>query len=673
MAPQGKYRNLTNLELTALEQQGCRTDGGDWTNVLVADRFDTRRVINVRFEGRVRVGALDGITMGADAKPACIENACLVGCEVGDNARIRNVGVRIANYAIGDGACIENVGTMETRPAARFGNGVEVPVLNEGGGRDVAMFDELSSQFAHMLCLHRFRPKLIGRLQQMARAAAERAQSDTGRVGEGASVVSVGEIVDVRIGPYAKVHGAASLVNGTILSHREAPTHVGSGVHATGFIIAEGAQVTGGAMLAATYVGQGSRVGRQFSAEGCLLFANCEAFHGEACSVFAGPFTVTHHKSTLLIAGMFSFYNAGSGTNQSNHMYKLGPVHEGRLERGSKTGSFSYMMWPCRVGPFSVVLGKHTRTFDSADLPFSHIEAMPDGRCSLVPGFNLSTVGTVRDGAKWPTRDRRKGPVRRDHLSFDVFSPYTAGRMLRGMALLKKFQEQTDRSVAAVAIGGAEVKRVFLRTGQKYYRRATLMYLTEKIVARVQAAIVNGARSIAEAVRSDDGAVYSETWVDVGGQMMASARLQQLVDRVEQETVADINALDAELDRIDKAYRADEWVWVKQAYHELTGTDLDAADVDAIAAAADTLLATRREFLEAVLVDAVKEFDSLSRVGFGTDGGDEDADADFQAVRGNYDANAFVVQMRDEIQSLSTRVAAFKEMLGRAIEARGER
>ena len=45
---------------------------------------------------------------------------------------------------------------------------------------------------------------------------------------------------------------------------------------------------------------------------------------------------MTHHKSTLLIAGMFSFMNAGSGSNQSNHMYKLGPIHQGAMERGAK-------------------------------------------------------------------------------------------------------------------------------------------------------------------------------------------------------------------------------------------------------------------------------------------------------------------------------------------------
>ena len=203
--------------------------------------------------------------------------------------------------------------------------------------------------------------------------------------------------------------GTTQLENGTVLSNEGAPTMVGVDVQADDFIIAEGSQVTGGAVISRTFVGQGCKIGRQFSAEGSLFFANCEGLHGEACSVFAGPYTVTHHKSTLLIAGLFSFYNAGSGTNQSNHLYKLGPVHEGKLERGCKTGSFSYMMWPCRVGPFSVVLGKHTRTFDTADFPFSYIEATPDGRCLMTPGFNFTTVGTVRDGANGPTATGAQG------------------------------------------------------------------------------------------------------------------------------------------------------------------------------------------------------------------------------------------------------------------------
>ncbi|MHB8974658.1 MAG: DUF4954 family protein [Pirellulaceae bacterium] len=659
------YRALSNRDIELLERCGCTAEGNDWTRVQVTDPFDPARIVATHFGGQVQIGALTGVTHTSPAKPSAIQHACLIDCVVGDHVRIVNVGVHICNYDIGAGASIENIGTLEARTGAdgaKFGNGVEIEVLNEGGGREVILFNELSSQFAHLLCLHRYRPRFIARLREIAEQSARRAHTGRGRIGVGASIRSVTEMIDVHVGPAAIVNGATSLVNGSILSSPEAPTLVGPGVQADSFIIAEGARVTGGALVAKSYIGQGTQVGRQFSAEGSLLFANCEAFHGEACSVFAGPYTVTHHKGSLLIAGLFSFYNAGSGTNQSNHMYKLGPVHEGRVERGAKTGSFSYMMWPCRVGPFCVVLGKHTRAFDTADFPFSHIEALPDGRCSLIPGFNLTTVGTVRDGAKWPTRDRRQGPVKRDRLSFDVFSPYTVGRMLRGMEILHDFQQKTDRSVGTVAIGGAEVKRVFLRTGLKIYRRGALMYLTEKIVARLERAWQAGPGPWAAALGSAPDAVFSSQWVDVGGLLMPAARLETLVNAVENGS-ADLVVFNTQLDQIQTHYAEDEWVWVKWAYQQLTEVNLDTAGSQELLEVADTLLSNRKEFLEAVLADAVKEFDRHSAIGFGTDGPPEALDGDFQAVRGDYDTNKFVLQLRSEIEQLGQRVEQFRRRI----------
>ncbi len=40
--------------------------------------------------------------------------------------------------------------------------------------------------------------------------------------------------------------------------------------------------------------------------------------------------------------------------------------------------------------------------------------------------MNFFTVGTLRDGEKWPNRDRRKNTDKLDLLIFDVLSPYTA-------------------------------------------------------------------------------------------------------------------------------------------------------------------------------------------------------------------------------------------------------
>ncbi len=660
MTQANNYRPLTTEQVETLTAQGCSC--ADWSAVQVTGEFRAVRVRNTHFAGEVKLGANDGSVVGSGGveKICGVFNAYLHNCTLADGVRIANVGGHIANYDIGPGTCVEDVGTVETRPGATFGNGVEIEPLNEGGGREILLFSHLDSQFAHLMCLHQYRPKLIDRLTAIANAEAAKVRSDRGTIGATATVRHVRTLVDVNVGDHAVVEGAAALVSGTVLSSADAPTTIGTDVQADDFIIAEGTQVTGGAILCKTLVGQGCRIGRQFSSEGSVFFANCEGFHGEACSVFAGPYTVTHHKSTLLIAGLFSFYNAGSGTNQSNHLYKLGPVHEGKLERGCKTGSFSYMMWPCRVGPFSVVLGKHTRTFDTADFPFSYLEATSEGRCLMTPGFNLTTVGTVRDGAKWPARDRRQGDVQRDRITFDVFSPLTVGRMMTGSRRMNELHAKTERSVDTVTIGGTNVKRVLLKTGQKFYRSAIQMYVLEKVIDRVDRAIAAGAGTLADAFAASPDAVFSEQWVDIGGQMMPRARLDELCAAIEEGRLADLESLNAQLDQILSSHDEDEWSWVRWAHDQIFDTKMDDATPDNLVAAADQLKKARGKFLKMVLHDASKEFDPIVRTGFGHDGAEDDVEADFAAVRGDYDSNKFVAGLQGEIAALEDRLEKFK-------------
>jgi hypothetical protein len=653
------YRKLTDEQIELLSANGCTAE--DWSRVLVTPPFDARRAANCHFAGDIKLSDNTGtIADNHDCEKECgVYNARLTDCTIGDGVRIANIGVGIGAYDIGDNVCIENVGTMLTRPAAAFGNGVDVEVLNEGGGREVVLFNELSVQFAYMMCLHRYRPAMIEKMNAMAAAYVDSVKSDRGIVATGARICSTDEIIDVNIGESAAINCAASLINGTILSTSEAPTLVGAKVSAKDFIIAEGSKVTGAAVIDKVFVGQGCQVGKQYSAENSLFFANSEAFHGEACSVFAGPYTVTHHKSTLLIAGQFSFYNAGSGTNQSNHMYKLGPVHEGKLQRGTKTGSFSYMMWPCTTGPFCVVLGKHTGTFDVSDFPFSHLEARHDGKCMMVPGLHLTTVGTVRDGAKWPNRDRRKGKVKRDILNFDVFSPYTVGKMLKARTELKELQDSTDKSIEEVSVHGTLVRRLILRTSQKYYRTGIEMYLLGKLIEAVESNGLQFGKALAPA----DDSVYSDEWIDLGGQMMARDRLVALQDDIENGKIETAADLTARLNKINDAYAQDEWAWICKACQQVFDIDPARATADEIGKAADMYLRVRSKFFNLVIADAQKEFGAMSQSGFGQDGAAKDIEEDFRQVRGTYDDNKFVKEMKASVETLNKRIAQLKEKL----------
>ena len=646
-----ELRPLTQDERETLAANGCTAE--DFGLIQVGEGFDPARVRNVHFIGENVISSLDGtVRLEAGLElPAGISNATLCNCHVGRNAYISNVGRALANYHIGDGARIVNVDLLAVEPGCAFGNGVEVEAVNEKGDRGVILFDELSSQVAYLSALYRHRPAFTEKLNALAAAHVEGKRSDRGTIGAGASIAACGEIIGVNVGPGAKVENVSFLRNGTILSDPDEPTLVADGVQAEDFIIGKWSKVDKGAVLSKTFVGEGVRIGRQFSAENCLFFANCEGFHGEAVALFAGPYTVTHHKSTLLIAGTFSFYNAGSGTNQSNHMYKTGPVHQGLVERGCKTGSFAYMLWPCRVGAFSVVMDKHGASFDLGDFPFSYV-TVEGGKSTVTPAMNMMTVAIVRDEAKWRDRDRR-GEGGLDLFHVDTFSPYTVGKMIAGQ---QRLIEAGASGKEEVNLGGAWIKRILCKKQARTYATGIKRYLYTKILHAIEPALAAG-RDVQAALAAAPDAVLDPVWVDVGGMLAPRRKVDALIEDVESGAIADAAGLTARLQSIYDGKDADEWAWVRWAFEQTEGKSLHDVTQADLAAVLRDLRKISGKVTNALARDAEKEYDPSSQLGFAPDHPDQVA-ADFEAVRGRLDDDSFVKGLREGQAALEARIDA---------------
>ena len=646
-----RYRALTRDELAALAKNGCTAE--DFGLIRVADGFDATRVRNVHFVGTNEIGRLDeSVPLAGDMKlPAGIRNATLCNCHLGDNVYIHNVGRAISNYDIGDGAVIANTDLLAVEPGCTFGNGVEVEAVNEKGGREVRIFNELSSQVAYLSAVYRHRPAFTSRLDALVQAYVDEKRSDRGWVGPGAEVQGCGEILGVNIGPKAVVKGVSFLRNGTILSDSRKPTLVANGVQAEHFIIGKWSKVTEGVVAKNVFVGEGVRLGRQFSAENSLFFANCEGFHGEAVALMAGPYTVTHHKSTLLIAGTFSFYNAGSGTNQSNHMYKLGPVHQGLLERGCKTGSFAYLLWPSRVGAFSVVMDKHGTSLDLGDMPFSYV-TVEGGRSTLTPAMNMMTVAMARDEAKWRDRDRR-GEGGLDMVHVDTFSPYTVGKMIAGRERLLKASESGKEEIN---MGGAWIKRVLCKKQARAYETGIKKYLYTKVLEALERSLPSGADWRAGLAPAPE-AVLDRVWVDVGGMLAPRCRIDQILAAVESGAIDSVQALRRRLEALHAAKEADEWAWARAAFEQTEGKSIDEISASDLVDLLEDLRKRASKFTNVLAKDAGKEYGDSSKLGFAADHPHQ-VDADFAAVRGTLEDDGFVKGLHEAQAALEARIDA---------------
>jgi hypothetical protein len=649
-----KWRVLTPAEIKQMTSQGCTC--GDWSKVQVADGFNSERVKTTHFSGDVRLGVFQkevrfdsGLT-----RPTGLSNAAIHNCYIGNNVYINQVKGSIANYQIEDDCVIENIDLLVVEGRSSFGNGAEVAVINEAGGREIPIYDRLSAQIAYVIALYRHRPKLIEKLRTMIAQYVESVTSSMGLVGAGAKIINARTIKNVKIGPAATIEAASRLENGSINSCPQDPVYIGPGVFAHNFIACSGSKVSDGAILAHCFVGQATELAKQYSAENSVFFANCGGFHGEACSIFAGPYTVTHHKSTLLIAGLFSFLNAGSGTNQSNHMYKLGPSHQGIVERGSKTASDSYMLWPAKVGAFTVVMGRHYRNSDTSDLPFSYLIENED-ESILVPGVNLRSVGTVRDARKWPKRDKRKDPNKLDLINFKLLSPYTIQKMLNGLEILNDLKATSGETSDYFTYHSVKIRNDSLYKGIKFYQIGTDKFLGNCLIKRLEGKQISDVEELRSALKPQTE-IGPGKWIDVGGMFAPEEAVNKILDDIESGKLANLDSITKAFVAAHENYPAYEWAWAANVLQQRLGKTIDAITAADVVDMTNRWKAAVVELDNMLAADTAKEFTQAAQIGYGIDGNQQDRSADFVAVRGNFDDNSVVKDIKKHIED-KTRLA----------------
>ena len=563
---------MTPNEIESLKGQMC--SAADWSTIEVAQDFSPEHVRYARFSGNIRLGSFrkEFSLAGGMCKHSGIYYATLHNVTVGDDCCIENVKNYIANYTIGSGTFIENVDIILADGVSTFGNGVEVSVLNETGGCEVMMYDRLSAQLAYIMAFYRHRPSLLSKLRRMIDRYVDSVKSSVGTIGKDVVIADAGYIKNVRVGDSCKIEGAARLKNGSINSNSHAPVHIGVGVIGDDFIISSGSSVEDGVTFSRCFIGQACKLGHNYSASDSLFFSNCHGENGEACAVFAGPFTVTHHKSTLLIAGMFSFMNAGSGSNQSNHLYKLGPIHHGVMERGSKTASDSYILWPAKVGAFSLVMGRHVCHQDTTDLPFSYLIEQ-QSTSYIMPGANLKSVGTIRDAKKWPSRDKRKGPDKLDCINFNLLSPYTVRKMLNAVNILKELRRVSGDTSDYYAYQSGRIKSSSLANGLKYYGYAIDKFFGNSLITRIMNAEFSTLDELRDAFvpRSEYG---DGEWMDLAGMIAPCKAVDDILADVESGKTAELDVFNRRIAALHDEYYHYEWRWACKAMEEYYGLRL---------------------------------------------------------------------------------------------------
>ena len=590
------YRPLTSEEIEVLKSNDCWAE--DWTSVNVAEDFKPNFMHRVMLYGEVNIGAFNKnveVSQGF-VKHAGINNATLRNVTIGDDCLIENVGNFINNYTIGDDCYISNISTLETTEGATYGEGNLVSVLNEVGEGNVILFSDLNSQLAAFMVKHFSDKDLKEKIRQLIKTDIDNKMPERGQIGNNVKIVNTKEITNCIINDFCEVNGAARLSDCTLLGSAHGNVYIGTGVIAENSIIAEGASVINSVKIQDCYVGEACQLSNGFTASTSIFFANSYMSNGEACAAFCGPFTASHHKSSLLIGGMFSFYNAGSATNFSNHAYKMGPMHWGILERGSKTASGAYLLMPATLGSFSVCFGKLMHHPNTRNLPFAYLIADGD-KMFLIPGRNITTVGLYRDIKKWPKRDLRAQENRKSIVNFDWLSPFSVGEILKGKKILESLREVTGDNVSQYLYHEYIIPASSLHKGIKYYDIALRIYMGA-VLKRV---LKRDPSITPPATQTGIG-----DWDDLSGLLLPVSEEERIVNDLQDCTIDSIQQLIERFEEIDANYRQYQWAWTYKMVCDYYGiSEITLEDANRIH---EDYIKARRSWIAEIKKDAEKEY-----------------------------------------------------------------
>lgn len=590
------YRPLTSEEIEVLKSNDCWAE--DWTSVNVSENFKPNFMHRVMLYGEVNIGGFDKnveVSQGF-VKHSGINNATLRNVTIGDDCLIENVGNFINNYTIGDDCYISNISTMETTEGATYGEGNLVSVLNEVGEGNVILFSDLNSQLAAFMVKHFSDKELKEKIRLLIKSDIDTKMPERGQIGNNVKIINTKEITNCVINDFCEVNGASRLSDCTLLGSIHGNVYIGTGVIAENSIIAEGSSVINSVKIQDCFIGETCQLSNGFTASASVFFANSYMSNGEACAAFCGPFTASHHKSSLLIGGMFSFYNAGSATNFSNHAYKMGPMHWGILERGSKTASGAYLLMPATLGTYSVCFGKLMHHPDTRNLPFAYLIADGD-KMFLIPGRNITTVGLYRDIKKWPKRDLRAPENRKSIVNLDWLSPFSVGEVLKGKKILENLREVTGDNVSQYLYHEYIIPATSLHKGIKYYDIALRIYM---------GAVLKRVLKRDPSITPPSTQIGLGDWDDLSGLLLPVSEEERIINDLRDGNIETIQELIERFENIDANYREYQWTWTYKMICDYYGiNEITLEDANRIH---EDYIKARRSWIAEIKKDAEKEF-----------------------------------------------------------------
>ena len=477
-----KPQPLTKEQIDLLRSNG--NTSSDWAKVRVIRGFNPERVKDSSFHGVVVLGRFAGeIELEPGVKfPTGVYNSCVAGSCIEDDALVSNVKL-LSNYAVRKGAALFNNGVIACKGPTKFGNGSELPIAIETGGREVKAFAEITVDIASKVATSRGDAVLLKQYSSAVDQYIRKITSNQGIIEEGAVVKNSPEVRDTYVGPGAIIDNVRMVSKSTVLSSAEEKTEISGGSYVKGSLIQWGSEVTSMAIVANSVLTEHSHVERHGKVTDSIVGANTGIAEGEVTACLVGPFVGFHHQA-LLIAAFWpeGKGNVGYGANVgSNHTSKA-PDQEMWPGEGTFFGLGVNIKFPSDFtrAPYSIIATAVNALPQKVLFPFSLINSPAERFDGISPAYNEIMPGWVLSDNIFAIRRnegkyKKRNKARRSEIVFEVFRPdivdfmIEARNQLESVKLIKRVY--TDKDIKGVG------KNYLLESSRKKGANAYTFYI----------------------------------------------------------------------------------------------------------------------------------------------------------------------------------------------------
>jgi hypothetical protein len=453
-----QLRALETDEVMALERAGNRAES--WTRIRVAPGFEVDRVQACEFHGDVVLGRFSKLIRLAESVsvPSGLVRSTIADCVIGTDALISDVRL-LANYVIGPDAIVMGCGTIICEGKTCFGNGVALVLGLQTGGREVPFFAELDTETATAVALGHGQPDLINAFARAVAAYTETVRSARGIVEHHARIRNTPTVRNTYVGPFARIDGATSVADCTLLSGEDESACIESGAWVNASLLQWGSSVTTLATVDRSLLTEHAHVERHGKVSESILGPNAGVGAGEVTSSLVGPFTSLHHQA-LLISTLWpeGKGNVSYGANVgSNHTSKA-PDQELWAGEGMFIGLGVSIKFPADYSrsPYTILASGITTLPQKVCFPFSLINTPAQQFPTVSPAYNEilpawlltdNLYALKRNESKYRSRNQ----ARRRSFDSRVFRPDTVdlmGAACRHLEPVTEIKEcYTDRDI----------------------------------------------------------------------------------------------------------------------------------------------------------------------------------------------------------------------------------